>query len=164
MKPTLMNIKKHIPNLLTLGNLLCGTLATIAAVNSDYLSNGGNRYGPRLRRAVCVDLDSCWVNEFWFAGSGSKLRSLRVVNRGNCCDRLCLAAFVAVKDDSAATCITTGFTTAGIERQSGVVDSASGPNGDDLFHRSRPAATDLYCWWLDRHEYSGVFFRLGTGT
>jgi len=38
MKPTLMNIKKHIPNLLTLGNLLCGTLATIAAVNSDYLT------------------------------------------------------------------------------------------------------------------------------
>ncbi len=33
-----MNIKKHIPNLLTLGNLLCGTLATIAAVNSDYLT------------------------------------------------------------------------------------------------------------------------------
>jgi len=31
-----MNIKKHIPNLLTLGNLLCGTIATIAAVNSDY--------------------------------------------------------------------------------------------------------------------------------
>jgi CDP-diacylglycerol--serine O-phosphatidyltransferase len=33
-----MNIKKHIPNLLTLGNLLCGTIATIAAVNSDYLT------------------------------------------------------------------------------------------------------------------------------
>jgi CDP-diacylglycerol--serine O-phosphatidyltransferase len=33
-----MNIKKHIPNLLTLGNLLCGTLATVAAVNSDYVN------------------------------------------------------------------------------------------------------------------------------
>ena len=33
-----MNIKKHIPNLLTLGNLLCGTLATIAAVNGDYVA------------------------------------------------------------------------------------------------------------------------------
>lgn len=33
-----MNIKKHIPNLLTLGNLLCGTIATIAAVNGDYLT------------------------------------------------------------------------------------------------------------------------------
>jgi len=33
-----MNIKRHIPNLLTLGNLLCGTMATIAAVNSDYLT------------------------------------------------------------------------------------------------------------------------------
>ncbi len=33
-----MNIKKHIPNLLTLANLLCGTIATIAAVNSDYLT------------------------------------------------------------------------------------------------------------------------------
>jgi CDP-diacylglycerol--serine O-phosphatidyltransferase len=33
-----MNIKKHIPNVLTLGNLLCGTIATIAAVNSDYLT------------------------------------------------------------------------------------------------------------------------------
>ena len=32
-----MNIKKHIPNLLTLGNLLCGTIATIVAVNGDYL-------------------------------------------------------------------------------------------------------------------------------
>ena len=38
LKPILMNIKKHIPNLLTLGNLLCGTLATIAAVNSDYVT------------------------------------------------------------------------------------------------------------------------------
>jgi len=38
LKPTLMNIKRHIPNLLTLGNLLCGTMATIAAVNSDYLT------------------------------------------------------------------------------------------------------------------------------
>jgi len=33
-----MNIKKHIPNLLTLGNLLCGIIATIAAVNSDYVT------------------------------------------------------------------------------------------------------------------------------
>jgi CDP-diacylglycerol--serine O-phosphatidyltransferase len=33
-----MNIKKQIPNLLTLGNLLCGTIATIAAVNSDYVA------------------------------------------------------------------------------------------------------------------------------
>ena len=33
-----MNIKKHIPNLLTLGNLLCGTIATITAVNGDYLT------------------------------------------------------------------------------------------------------------------------------
>lgn len=31
-----MNIKKHIPNLFTLGNLLCGTLAVMAAANSDY--------------------------------------------------------------------------------------------------------------------------------
>lgn len=38
LKPTLMKIKKHIPNLLTLGNLLCGTIATIAAVNSNYLT------------------------------------------------------------------------------------------------------------------------------
>jgi len=33
-----MNIKRHIPNLLTLGNLLCGTIATIAAVNAEYLT------------------------------------------------------------------------------------------------------------------------------
>jgi len=31
-----MNIKKYIPNLFTLGNLLCGTLATMAAVNNYY--------------------------------------------------------------------------------------------------------------------------------
>ena len=31
-----MNIKKHIPNLLTLGNLFCGTVATIFAVQSDF--------------------------------------------------------------------------------------------------------------------------------
>lgn len=37
LKLTYMNIKKHIPNLLTLGNLLCGTIATIVAVNGDYL-------------------------------------------------------------------------------------------------------------------------------
>ena len=36
-KSTFMTLKKHIPNLLTLGNLLCGTIATIAAVNADYL-------------------------------------------------------------------------------------------------------------------------------
>ncbi len=33
-----MTIKKHIPNLLTLGNLLCGTIATIAAVNDAYVA------------------------------------------------------------------------------------------------------------------------------
>ncbi len=31
-----MNIKKHIPNLFTLGNLFCGTLATIFAVRSEF--------------------------------------------------------------------------------------------------------------------------------
>ena len=31
-----MNIKKNIPNLLTLGNLLCGTIATIFAVESNF--------------------------------------------------------------------------------------------------------------------------------
>lgn len=31
-----MNIKKHIPNLLTLGNLLCGTIATIFAVEGNF--------------------------------------------------------------------------------------------------------------------------------
>ncbi|NVK51438.1 MAG: CDP-alcohol phosphatidyltransferase family protein [Flavobacteriaceae bacterium] len=31
-----MNIKKQIPNLFTLGNLLCGTIAVIAAVNADF--------------------------------------------------------------------------------------------------------------------------------
>ncbi|TVZ54879.1 CDP-diacylglycerol--serine O-phosphatidyltransferase [Lutibacter sp. Hel_I_33_5] len=31
-----MNIKKHIPNLLTLGNLFCGTLATIFAIQGNY--------------------------------------------------------------------------------------------------------------------------------
>ena len=30
-----MNIKKHIPNLITLANLFCGTLATIFAVEGD---------------------------------------------------------------------------------------------------------------------------------
>lgn len=33
-----MTMKKHIPNLLTLGNLLCGTIATIAAVNEAYVA------------------------------------------------------------------------------------------------------------------------------
>ena len=28
-----MNFKKHIPNIFTLGNLLCGTLATVLAVS-----------------------------------------------------------------------------------------------------------------------------------
>jgi len=32
-----MNIKKHIPNLLTLGNLFCGTVATIFAVEGNFL-------------------------------------------------------------------------------------------------------------------------------
>lgn len=32
-----MNIKKHIPNLLTLGNLLCGTIATIYAVQGEFV-------------------------------------------------------------------------------------------------------------------------------
>ncbi|CAA0147408.1 CDP-diacylglycerol--serine O-phosphatidyltransferase [Tenacibaculum maritimum] len=31
-----MNIKKHLPNLLTLGNLLCGTIAVIFAVKGDF--------------------------------------------------------------------------------------------------------------------------------
>ncbi|CAL2084449.1 CDP-alcohol phosphatidyltransferase family protein [Tenacibaculum sp. 190524A05c] len=31
-----MNIKKHIPNIITLGNLLCGTIATIYAVRGDF--------------------------------------------------------------------------------------------------------------------------------
>ncbi|MDG2194783.1 MAG: CDP-alcohol phosphatidyltransferase family protein [Polaribacter sp.] len=33
-----MTIKKHLPNLLTLGNLLCGTIAVIFAVQEDFLS------------------------------------------------------------------------------------------------------------------------------
>ena len=33
-----MNIKKHIPNLLTLGNLLCGTIATIFAVQGFFIA------------------------------------------------------------------------------------------------------------------------------
>lgn len=32
-----MNIKRHIPNLLTLGNLLCGTIATIFAIKSNFV-------------------------------------------------------------------------------------------------------------------------------
>ncbi|MEX6625831.1 CDP-alcohol phosphatidyltransferase family protein [Tenacibaculum salmonis] len=32
-----MNIKRHIPNLLTLGNLLCGTIATIFAIKGDFV-------------------------------------------------------------------------------------------------------------------------------
>ena len=34
-----MNIKKHIPNLLTLGNLFCGTLATIFAVEGKFIES-----------------------------------------------------------------------------------------------------------------------------
>jgi len=33
-----MNIKKHIPNILTLGNLFCGTLAVIYAVNENFVA------------------------------------------------------------------------------------------------------------------------------
>ncbi len=33
-----MNIKRHIPNLLTLGNLLCGTIAIIFAIKGDFVS------------------------------------------------------------------------------------------------------------------------------
>ena len=33
-------MKKHIPNLLTLGNLFCGTIATILAVQSDFVTAG----------------------------------------------------------------------------------------------------------------------------
>ncbi len=33
-----MKIKKHIPNLFTLGNLLCGTIAVIYAVKGDYIT------------------------------------------------------------------------------------------------------------------------------
>ena len=33
-------MKKHIPNLLTLGNLLCGTIATILAVQGDFVFAG----------------------------------------------------------------------------------------------------------------------------
>ena len=32
----IMNIKKHIPNLITIGNLLCGTIAAIFAVQGDF--------------------------------------------------------------------------------------------------------------------------------
>ena len=35
-----MKIKKHIPNLITLGNLFCGTIATIFAVQGDFVSAG----------------------------------------------------------------------------------------------------------------------------
>lgn len=35
-----MNIKKHIPNLFTLGNLFCGTLATVFAVQGDFFLTG----------------------------------------------------------------------------------------------------------------------------
>ncbi|WGH75844.1 CDP-alcohol phosphatidyltransferase family protein [Tenacibaculum tangerinum] len=34
----MVNIKKYIPNLLTLGNLLCGTVATIFAVKGDFFA------------------------------------------------------------------------------------------------------------------------------
>ncbi|MDN3618921.1 CDP-alcohol phosphatidyltransferase family protein [Polaribacter undariae] len=35
-----MNLKKHIPNLITLGNLFCGTIATIFAVEGDLVFAG----------------------------------------------------------------------------------------------------------------------------
>ena len=35
-----MNISKNIPNLLTLGNLFCGTIATIFAVENDFVAAG----------------------------------------------------------------------------------------------------------------------------
>ncbi|WP_282073711.1 CDP-alcohol phosphatidyltransferase family protein [Polaribacter atrinae] len=35
-----MNLKKHIPNLITLGNLFCGTVATIFAVEGDFVYAG----------------------------------------------------------------------------------------------------------------------------
>ena len=35
-----MNIKKHIPNLITLGNLFCGTIATIFAVEGNFVLAG----------------------------------------------------------------------------------------------------------------------------
>jgi CDP-diacylglycerol--serine O-phosphatidyltransferase len=35
-----MKIKKHIPNLITLGNLFCGTIATIFAVQGDFVLAG----------------------------------------------------------------------------------------------------------------------------
>jgi CDP-diacylglycerol--serine O-phosphatidyltransferase len=35
-KKTEMNIKQHIPNLITLGNLFCGTIATIYAVSGNF--------------------------------------------------------------------------------------------------------------------------------
>ena len=35
-----MNFKKHIPNLITLGNLFCGTVATIFAVEGDFVYAG----------------------------------------------------------------------------------------------------------------------------
>lgn len=33
-----MNVKRYIPNLLTLGNLLCGTIATIFAIKGDFFA------------------------------------------------------------------------------------------------------------------------------
>ena len=35
-----MNLKKHIPNLITLGNLFCGTVATIFAVEGNFVYAG----------------------------------------------------------------------------------------------------------------------------
>ncbi len=35
-----MTLKKHIPNLITLGNLLCGTIATIFAVQNNFVAAG----------------------------------------------------------------------------------------------------------------------------
>ena len=35
-----MRLKKHIPNLLTLGNLFCGTVASIFAVQANFTLAG----------------------------------------------------------------------------------------------------------------------------
>ncbi|MGG8495053.1 CDP-alcohol phosphatidyltransferase family protein [Tenacibaculum sp. TC6] len=45
-----MNIKKYIPNLITLGNLLCGTIAAILAVKGDF-------FGTAIMVMVGIGLD-----------------------------------------------------------------------------------------------------------
>lgn len=45
-----MNIKKYIPNLITLGNLLCGTIAAIFAVKGDF-------FGTAIMVMVGIGLD-----------------------------------------------------------------------------------------------------------